>query len=56
VPPRKLSNLVPEKVKNQIWANQFVDFSLLLKSTKSNTDDDQYALKFETKKGEQPIA
>ena len=22
-----LSNLVPEKVKNQIWANEFIDFS-----------------------------
>ena len=49
-----LSNLVPEKVKNQIWANEFIDFSLLLKSNISNTDDDQYTIKFETKKGGQP--
>ena len=32
-----LSNIVPEKVKNQIWANEFIDFSLLLKSNISNT-------------------
>ena len=49
-----LSNIVPEKVKNQIWANEFIDFSLLLKSNISNTDDDQYTIKFETKKGAQP--
>ena len=49
-----LSNLVPEKVKNQIWANEFIDFSLSLKSNISNTDDDQYTIKFETKKGGQP--
>ena len=49
-----LSNIVPEKVKNQIWANEFIDFSLLLKSNISNTDDDQYTIKFETKKGGQP--
>ena len=47
-----LSNIVPEKVKNQIWANEFIDFSLLLKSNISNTDDDQYTIKFETKKGD----
>ena len=46
-----LSNIVPEKVKNQIWANEFIDFALLLKSNISNTDDDQYTIKFETKKG-----
>ena len=49
-----LSNLVPEKVKNQIWANEFIDFSLLVKSNISNTDCDQYTIKFETKKGGQP--
>ena len=49
-----LSNIVPEKVKNQIWANEFIDFSLLLKSNISNTCDDQYTIKFETKKGGQP--
>ena len=49
-----LSNLVPEKVKNQIWADEFIDFSLLLKSNISNTDDDQYTIKFETKKGGKP--
>ena len=49
-----LSNIVPEKVKNQIWANEFINFSLLLKSNISNTDDDQYTIKFETKKGGQP--
>ena len=49
-----LSNIVPEKVKNQIWANEFIDFSLLLKSNIRNTDDDQYTIKFETKKGGQP--
>ena len=47
-----LSNLVPEKVKNQICANEFIDFSLLLKSNISNTDDDQYTIKFETNKGD----
>ena len=46
-----LSNLVPEKVKNQIRANEFIDFSPLLKSNTSNMDDDQYTIKFETKKG-----
>ena len=49
-----LSNIVPEKVKNQIWANEFIDFALLLKSNISNTDGDQYTIKFETKKGGQP--
>ena len=49
-----LSNLVPEKVTNQIWANEFIDFSLLLKSNISNTDDDQYTIKFEKKKGGPP--
>ena len=32
-----LSNIMPEKVKNQVWANEFIDFSLLLKSNISNT-------------------
>ena len=45
---------MPEKLKNQIWASEFLDFSLLLKSNISNTDDDQYTIKFETKKGGQP--
>ena len=48
-----LSNIMPEKVKNQVWANEFIDFTLLLKSNISNTDDDQYTIKFETKKGGQ---
>lgn len=42
---------MPEKLKKQIWANEFIDFSLLLKSNISNTYDDQYTIKFETKKG-----
>ena len=49
-----LSNRVPEKVKNQIWANEFIDFSLLLKSDIGNADDDQYTIKCKTKKGAQP--
>ena len=40
-----------EKVSNQIWADELIDFSLLLKRNISNTDDDQYTIKFETKKG-----
>ena len=46
-----LINIVPEKVKNQICANEFIDFLLLLKSNTSNEDDDQYTIKFETKGG-----
>ena len=45
---------MPEKVKNQIWAIEFIDFSVLLKSNISNTEDDQYTIKFETKKRRQP--
>lgn len=32
-----LSNQVPEKVKKSIWANEFVDFALLLPSSPNDT-------------------
>ena len=32
-----LSNQMPERVKKQIWANEFVDFALLLPSSPNDT-------------------
>lgn len=49
-----LSNRVPEKVKKQIWSNEFVDFALLLHSNVINTVEERYTLKVETTKGGQP--
>ena len=43
-----------EKVKNQIWANEYVDFALLLHSSVSNAADDRYIVKLEPNKGGQP--
>ena len=49
-----LSNRVSEKVKKQIWANEFVDFALLLHSSINNTQEERYTFKVETTKGGQP--
>ena len=49
-----LRNRVSEKVQNQIWANEYVDFSLLLHSSISNSVDERYTLKVEANKGGTP--
>ena len=49
-----LSHRVSEKVKNQIWANEYADFALLLHSSVSNATDERYIVKLEPNKGGQP--
>ena len=50
-----LSHRVSEKVKKQIWANEYVDFALLLHSSVSNATDECYIVKLEPNKGGQPF-
>lgn len=49
-----LSHRVPSKVKNKIWANEFVDFVLLLNNSIRNSAEEQYTLKIEASKSGQP--
>ena len=48
-----LSHRVPDKVKKQIWANEFVDFTLQLHNSVTNPAEEQYTVKLETSYGGQ---
>ena len=51
-----LSHRVPDKLKKQIWANEFVDFALLLHNSVTNPAEEQYAVKLDTsQEGQQSL-
>lgn len=46
---------MPSKVKNQIWANEFVDFALPLNNSVCNSaEEEQYTLKLDAPNSGQP--
>ena len=47
-----MSNKVSDKVKKQIWGNEYVDFAVIFHN--STSDDDQYTFKVQNRKGGQP--
>ena len=47
-----LSNRVSDKVKKQIWGNEYVDFAVIFHN--STSDDDQYTFRVQNRKGGQP--
>ena len=47
-----LSNRVSDKVRKQIWGNEYVDFAVIFHN--STSDDDQYTFKVQNRKGGQP--
>ena len=47
-----LSHRVSDKVKKQIWGNEYVDFAVIFSN--SSTSDDQYTFKVLNGRGEQP--
>ena len=47
-----MSNRVSDKVKKQIWGNEYVDFAVIFHN--STSDDDQYTFKVPNRKGGQP--
>ena len=47
-----LSNRVSDKVKKQIWGNEYVYFAFIIHN--STSDDDQYTFKVQNRKGGQP--
>ena len=47
-----LPNRVSDKVKKQIWGNEYVDFAVIFHN--STSDDDQYTFKVQNRKGGQP--
>ena len=48
-----LTHLVPEKVKKEIWSNEYVDFALLLNSSFTQSDD-HYTFRVEKGDGGKP--
>ena len=51
-----LSHRVPDKLKNQIWANEYVDFVLLLHNSVTNPAEEQYNVKLDTsQEGQQSL-
>ena len=48
-----LTHRVPDKVKKQIWANEYVDFALLLNSSLTQSDD-HYTFKVDKGEGGKP--
>ena len=46
-----LSNRVSDKVKKQIWGNEYVDFAVIFHN--STSDDDQYTFHVQNRKGGQ---
>lgn len=48
-----LGQRVPQKVKAQIWANEYVDFTVLLNNTVSKAED-EFVFKIERSNGGQP--
>lgn len=51
-----LSHRVPDKLKNQIWANEYVDFALLLHNSVTNPAEEQYTVKLDTsQEGQQSL-
>ena len=43
-----LRHRVPDKLKEQIWTNEFVDFALLLHNSVTNPAEEQYTVKLDT--------
>ena len=50
-----LGQRVPQKVKAQTWANEYVDFTVLLNNTVSKAED-EFVFKIERSNGGQPWA
>ena len=51
-----LSHSVPDKLKNQIWANEYVDFVLLFHNSVTNPAEEQYNVKLDTsQEGQQSL-
>ena len=51
-----LSHRVPDKLKNQIWANEFIDFALLLHNSVTNPAEEQFTGKLDTsQEGQQSL-
>ena len=42
-----------DELKNQIWANEFVDFALLLHNSVTNPAEEQYTVKLDTSQEDQ---
>ena len=51
-----LSHRVPDKLKNQIWTNEFIYFALLLHNSVTNPAEEQFTVKLDTsQEGQQSL-
>ena len=51
-----LSHRVPDKLRNQIWANEFVDFAMLLHNSVTNPAEEQHTVKLDSsQQGQQSL-